>query len=88
MTMEQTLPKDIERVRALSLLFGPTGAESFVADEIEAELPSRCDSYVRDRMGNLIALIRCGDSAADKLRIIYLEYYTNVCYNRYENISI
>lgn len=72
MTMEQTLPKDIERVRALSLLFGPTGAESFVADEIEAELPSLCDSYVRDRMGNLIALIRCGDPAADKRRRVMI----------------
>lgn len=72
MKIEQTFSKDIERVRALSLLFGPTGAESFVADVIEAELPTLCDSYVRDRMGNLIARIRCGDLTAQTRRRVMI----------------
>ena len=48
-------------LQELSLLFGPSGCEGEVADWIEQRLPSLCDSYRRDRMGNLIALIRLGD---------------------------
>lgn len=70
MRYEQAIPKDIERVRALSLLFGPTGAEKYVADVIEAELPSLCDSFVRDRMGNLIALIRTGNLDSERRRVM------------------
>ena len=71
MMEQQTLPKDIERLRDLSLLFGPTGAERGVADVIEAKLPLLCDHFVRDRMGNLIALIRTGDlNAARRRRVM------------------
>ena len=55
---------DLTLLRELSLLFGPSGCEGEVADAIERALPSICDSYTRDRMGNLIALIRTGDPAA------------------------
>ena len=65
------IPKDIERLRALSLLFGPSGFEGAVADFIEKEIKGICDSYVRDRMGNIIALIRTGDpNAEDRQRVM------------------
>lgn len=65
------LPKDIERLRALSLLFGPSGFEGDVADLIEEQIKNICDSFVRDRMGNIIALIRTGDvDAEDRERIM------------------
>ena len=65
------VPKDIERLRALSLLFGPCGFEGAVADFIEKEIKGICDSYVRDRTGNIIALIRAGDpNAEDRQRIM------------------
>lgn len=59
------LPEDIGRLRTLSLLFGPSGFERDVADFIEEQIKNICDSYVRDRMGNIIALIRTGDTDAE-----------------------
>ncbi len=59
------MKKDIELISELSLLFGPSGFEGEVADFIEKRIGDFCDSLVRDRTGNLIALIRCGDPAAD-----------------------
>ncbi len=64
--------KDLTLLRELSLLFGPSGYEGEVADTIERVLPSLCDSYTRDRMGNLIALIRMGNPAAEKRRKVMI----------------
>ena len=67
-----TLPLDIERVRELSLLFGPTGFEGGVADYIEEKIKNVCDSYCRDCMGNLLCLIKTGDTAAEGRQRIML----------------
>ena len=62
---------DLTLLGELSLLFGPSGCEDEVADAIERGLPSLCDSFCRDRMGNLIALIRTGDHhAAERRRVM------------------
>ena len=63
---EMKLSEDMALVRELSLLFGPTGAEGGVADVIEGKISGICDSYVRDVMGNLLCLIRCGDKSAEE----------------------
>ena len=63
---------DLTLLRELSLLFGPSGCEGEVADTIERALPALCDSYTRDRMGNLIALIRTGDPVADGRRKVMI----------------
>ena len=68
---QRALPPDIELVRELSLLFGPSGFEGEVADFIEKKIENICDSLVRDRMGNVMALIRSGDpQAADRQRVM------------------
>ncbi|MBO5939540.1 MAG: M20/M25/M40 family metallo-hydrolase [Clostridia bacterium] len=64
--------KDLTLLRELSLLFGPSGCEGEVADTIERALPSLCDSYTRDRMGNLIALIRTGDPEKKQRRKVMI----------------
>ena len=65
------MKREIELISALSMLFGPTGAEGDVADCIEKMLPELCDSFCRDRMGNVIALVRTGDKTrADRRRIM------------------
>ena len=71
------VPKDIERLEKLSCLFGPSGFEREVTDFIEGEIKNICDSYVRDRMGNLIALIRTGDPAASDRQRIMLSAHTD-----------
>lgn len=52
---------ELALIQELSGLFGPTGCEDEVADRIEALLGGRCESFCRDRMGNVIALLRTGD---------------------------
>lgn len=69
--------KDLERVRDLSLLFGPTGFEGAVTDYIENEIKGACDSLCRDRMGNLICLIRTGDPDAQDRQKIMLSAHTD-----------
>ena len=69
--------KDIERVRTLALLFGPTGYERAVTDYIEDEIKDICDSYCLDRMGNLICLIRTGEPDADDRQKIMLSAHTD-----------
>lgn len=64
--------KEIEQLRTLSDLFGPTGCEDAVADWIEARLPSICDDFCRDRMGNVIALIRLGNAEASRRRRVMI----------------
>ena len=59
---------DLTLLHELSLLFGPSGCEGEVADVIERALPALCDSFARDRMGNLIALIRTGDPSSENRR--------------------
>ncbi|MBE6668474.1 MAG: M42 family metallopeptidase [Ruminococcaceae bacterium] len=46
-------------------LFGPSGYEGEVADYIEDKIKNICDNYTKDRMGNLICLIRAGDENAE-----------------------
>ena len=71
------LPRELERLRRLSLLFGPSGFEGAVADFIESEIKGICDSYVRDRMGNVIALIRTGDLNAEDRQRVMLSAHTD-----------
>ena len=67
----ETRNKELALLQELSELFGPAGCESGVADAIEAKLPPLCDSFCRDRMGNVIALIRTGDeNAPDRRRVM------------------
>ena len=63
---------DLTLLRELSLLFGPSGCEGEVADAIERALPALCDSYTRDRMGNLIALIHTGDLSSEHRRRVMI----------------
>lgn len=49
----------IELVEKLSMLFGPSGSEDEVADFIVGQIEGDCDSYTRDRTGNIIAKV-CG----------------------------
>ena len=52
-------------------LFGPSGYEGEVADYIEDKIKNSCDRYVRDRMSNLICLIRTGNLISeDRQRIM------------------
>ena len=46
-----------ELLEKLSLLFGPSGCEDEVADFIVSQIDGDCDSYTRDRVGNIIAKI-------------------------------
>lgn len=64
--------REIEQIRQLSNLFGPTGCESAVADWIESKLPTICDDFCRDRMGNVIALIRSGNAEASHRRRVMI----------------
>jgi len=63
---------DLTLLHELSLLFGPSGCEGEVADVIERALPALCDSFARDRMGNLIALIRTGDPSSENRRRVMI----------------
>lgn len=63
---------DLTLLQELSLRFGPSGCEGEVADTIARTLPALCDSFTRDRMGNLIALIRTGDASAEKRRRVMI----------------
>ncbi len=66
------MKKDIELIRELSSLFAPSGFEYEAADFIEKKIENICDSFVRDRMGNVIALIRCGEPSAQQRQSIML----------------
>ena len=46
-----------ELLEKLSLLFGPSGCEGEVADFIAEQIEGDCDSYTRDRVGNIIAKV-------------------------------
>ena len=70
--MKKDMTKDLERLQALCDLFGPTGCETAVADWIEKRVSALCDGICRDRMGNLLCLIRMGDPAAEGRRKIML----------------
>ena len=61
----------IELLRELCGRFGPSGCEGEVAEYIAKRIAPLCDSYCIDRMGNLLCLIRTGDSdASDRLRVM------------------
>ena len=65
------LSPDVLALSELCDLFGPSGFEYEVADYIESKIKSICDRYVKDRMGNLICLIRTGDTnAEDRQRVM------------------
>ncbi|MBQ9782943.1 MAG: M42 family metallopeptidase [Clostridia bacterium] len=69
--MSERKTRDVALIRELSLLFGPTGCEGEVADAIEQKIRPICDSLCRDRMGNLLSLIRTGDpQATDRRRVM------------------
>ena len=61
------MTKDIEMLRELCLLFGPSGCEDDVREFIREKAKNLCDEIYVDRLGNLIARIRgIGD---DKIMI-------------------
>ena len=60
----------IRLLEEISLTFGPSGCEEEVATFIESRISSLCDSYVRDRMGNVIALCRFGEKDAPKRKVM------------------
>lgn len=60
------LSGELELIRELSLAFGPSGYEVPVADLIEGKIKDFCDGYTRDSMGNLIAVLHCGDATERK----------------------
>ena len=65
------LSPDVLALSELCDLFGPSGFEYEVADYIENKIKNICDKYVKDRMGNLICLIRTGDTnAEDRQRVM------------------
>ena len=47
----------LELLEKLSLLFGPSSCEGEVADFIVGQIEGDCDSYTRDRLGNVIAKV-------------------------------
>ena len=47
----------IELLRQLSLVFGPTGSEEAVADEIVKQLENTDAQIIRDRMSNVFAVL-------------------------------
>ncbi len=57
----KNITKEMERLESLCALFGPSGCEGEVADWIEARVRPLCDGVCRDRMGNLLCLVRMGD---------------------------
>ena len=54
---------NIELLRELSLLFGPSGCEDDVREFIKAKAESICDELYVDRLGNLIARIKGGSDS-------------------------
>ena len=63
---EFPLSAEVELIKELSLAFGPSGYEKPVADLIESKIKDICDGYTRDTMGNLIAVLHCGDGSERK----------------------
>ncbi|MBQ7383594.1 MAG: M20/M25/M40 family metallo-hydrolase [Clostridia bacterium] len=60
---------DIELLRRLCLLFGPSGCEDNVADFIKVQIDDVCDSLYTDRLGSLIAHIGSGKPDRQRLMI-------------------
>lgn len=69
---ERNVEKDLALLERLCSLFGPSGCEGEVADEIERLARPLCDSLCRDRMGNVLCLIKTGDPSADGRRRVML----------------
>ena len=69
---EIKLSPDIAALRELCQLFGPSGFEHEVAKHIEKKIKPLCDSYVIDKMGNVICLIRTGSKDADDRRRVMI----------------
>ena len=85
---------DIALIRELSLAFGPSGCEDAVAELIEKNISSLADSCRRDRMGNVIALMRFGDGTAERKRLMISAHMdevgfmiTEVCEDGYLRID-
>ncbi|MBQ9112537.1 MAG: M20/M25/M40 family metallo-hydrolase [Clostridia bacterium] len=64
-----TSEKLIER---LCSAFGPSGREEAVAGLIKKEISDICPNAVYDRMGNLIAVMRFGDTSAEKRKRVMI----------------
>lgn len=68
---------DIELIRDLCALFGPSGFEREVTDFIEKKIKDLCDGYVIDKMGNLIALVRLGNKDSDERQKLMISAHTD-----------
>ena len=55
---ENKILEGLELLKHLSLLFGPTGSEEEVADEIVRQLEGTDVEIIRDRMSNIFAIKR------------------------------
>ena len=62
---ENKLYEGIELLKHLSLVFGPTGSEEAVADEIVKQLENTDAQIIRDRMSNVFAVLH-GKNRPDK----------------------
>ena len=73
MTTQAWTPDRDEALRLLeeiSLTFGPSGCEDQVATLIEQQISPLCHSFVRDRMGNVIALCRYGKGTNQRRKVM------------------
>lgn len=68
----KNMTRELARLETLCGLFGPSGCEGEVADWIEARVRPLCDGVFRDRMGNLLCLIRTGDPSAEVRRRVMI----------------
>ena len=62
----------MELIRELCAAFGPSGREEAVAELIKSKISSICPTVCDDRMGNLIAVMRFGDTTAKNRKTVMI----------------
>ncbi len=62
--------RELENLKTLSLLFGPSGYEHEVAEYVTGRIGGICHDCVTDKMGNVIALIHCGSGNEAPMKIM------------------
>ncbi len=68
-----------ELIKRLCNTFGPTGCEEAVAELVKSEIADTCPNAFVDRMGNLIAPMRFGDTkASNRKRIMVCAHMDEV----------
>ena len=97
---ETKILEGLELLKHLSLVFGPTGSEEEVADEIIKQLENTDAQIIRDRMSNVFAVLH-GKNRPEKtvmlsahmdevgfiIKDIDGEGYIRICYaSKYEDL--